>query len=175
HPFPPRRPADLTAGAGNDYSPALATAISNAIAALTISNPGHGISFNSGTGELTFTGGGATALAFSTSALNDQLVDNNETIIATLTAPTVSNGTATLVSGQTAATATITDLDSAVTFNIAVASDVPGNDGASAQAATITEEGASDHTATYTVTLGGTLVSGQTATVTVTGSGSATA
>jgi hypothetical protein len=100
-----------SASSGSDYSPALATAISNAIAALS---PGHGISFNSGTGVLTFTGGGATALAFSTTATNDSTPDNNETIVATLTAPTVSNGTATLVSGQTAATATITDTDSNV-------------------------------------------------------------
>src|SRR5690606_8936132 len=53
--------AASTADDGTDLTPAAYAAITAAIAALT---PGHGISFNGATGELTFTGGGATSLAF---------------------------------------------------------------------------------------------------------------
>ena len=158
-----------------DYSPALATAIEDAI---TLLGPGSGLSFDDVTGELTFTGGPgtATALSFTVTADDDDASDSPETIVVSLGAtPTTSNGTASIVSGQDTATATITDVDSEVTFKIEVISEDPSNDGSSLQAATLQEEGDSDDLATFTITLGGTLVTGETATVTVTGAGTAEA
>ena len=49
---------------------------------------------------------------------------------------------------------------STVTFAIEVTSEDTDNDGSSAQAATLKEEGDSDDLATFTITLGGTLVPG---------------
>ncbi|WP_212490290.1 calcium-binding protein [Bradyrhizobium sp. AUGA SZCCT0176] len=48
-------------------------------------------------------------------AFNDALVDSGETLTLTLSAPTVANGSASLVGGQSAATLTITDTDTGPT------------------------------------------------------------
>jgi hypothetical protein len=151
-----------TASDGVDYT----SAIETAIAAAT----GSGISYNAATNTLIFTGGGATSISFTLTAVNDDLLDSGETIQVHLSGATVDEGTASITTAL--ATATITDIDVAVTFGITVTSEATGND-TPTQLAVVSEENLADNTGTFTITKTGVLTDDNTASVTLTMSGTA--
>jgi len=103
--------AEPVAEDGVDYTLALYAAITAAIAALPA---GHGISFDSGTGTLTFSEGGLTSLSFSVTAFDDTAVEGTEDILVNLSGETVSTGTAALVAGQETAHVDIQELDASI-------------------------------------------------------------
>jgi VCBS repeat-containing protein len=150
-----------TASDGIDYTSAIETAIAGAT--------GSGITYNSTTNVLTFTGGGATSLSFTLTAINDDLLDSGETIQVHLSAPIITEGQASVAAAL--ATATITDNDAAATFAVTVASEATGNDAPNGSA-TIAEQLSADDTGTFTITKGGDALTGaNTASVTITVSG----
>src|SRR5690606_37914245 len=141
-----------TASDNVDYQAGLETAIANAIAALpaNANNP----TYDAATNTLTFHAGGPASLAFTVTAVNDDALDSGETIIVHLENPTIVEGTASITTPT--ATSTITDVDAAVTFAVAV------NDAG----VSISEENAADNQATFTVTMsGGPLAGGNSASV----------
>src|SRR6185503_10427335 len=105
---------------GTDYSPAIETAIANAISALA---PGHGISYDATSNTLSFTGGGLSSLSFEVTATNDDDLDSPESITVSLGTPLVTEGSAAVSGTQGSATATITDIDQSVTFAVSVDDD----------------------------------------------------
>src|SRR4029078_1911875 len=102
---------------GTDYSPAIETAIASAIApwAPSATNP----TYNAATNTLTFTGGGLTSLSFVVTATDDNLLDSGETVVVSLGSPTIVAGPTPTITAPTA-TATITDVDSSVSFAVTV-------------------------------------------------------
>ena len=134
-----------------DYTAAIETAIADAIAALDISNPGHGISYNSGTDTLGFTGGGLTSLSLTLTAVNDIDLDSGETIQVALSGAAINEGNASVTTAL--ATATITDEDQAITITIADTK------------ATISEE--AGETDTFTISLSEAMNAGNVVTVDV--------
>src|SRR6185436_11116968 len=124
--------------------------------------------------SLTITWDGTDGAAFNVNlqAFNDALKDSGETLTLTLSAPTVTEGDASLVGGQSAATLTILDNDASVTFAVQVNDEGVETLG---QAVSISEQVAGDDVGTFTITRGGdALTGGNTASVTVTVSGTAT-
>src|SRR5262245_10220324 len=123
---------------------------------------------------LTWDASDSNSINVDLTAFNDQLVDSGETLTLTLSGESATNGSAALVAGQSAASLTITDIDSDVTFAITSTSEAVGND-TPTQSATISEENLSDNTGTFTISKGGDALTGtNTASVTVTMSGNAT-
>ena len=156
--------ASGSATGGTDYDPALAAAIATAAAAT------DGVTFDSATGRLTFTGS-ADTLTFSLAAVDDDAIEGPETIVATLSDAAITFGTAAIVTPSDAVT--LTESDQAVSFAISVTSKLAAND-TPGQQATLTEFGTSDDTATFTIARGGgDLAAGNTASVTITIGGSA--
>src|SRR4029453_4359270 len=145
-------PSPGTASDGVDYT----SAIETAIAAAT----GSGISYDAGTNTLTFTGGGATSLSFTVTAVNDDLLDSGETIQVQLSSPTITEGTVGI--GTALATATISDIDQSLSFSVSV-----NDEGAEAAgtAVGISEENSGDDAATFTVAISGALSTGNSASV----------
>ncbi|NIM29131.1 MAG: hypothetical protein GTN79_15385, partial [Gammaproteobacteria bacterium] len=95
-----------TASDGTDYTPLFATSLSNAAGSTT------GVSYNSGTGELTFDDSFAgPTFTFSVDAQDDAIVEGTETITATLSAPASPNGAASIITADT--TTNLTDNDTA--------------------------------------------------------------
>jgi Fe-S cluster assembly iron-binding protein IscA len=97
-----------TAGDGTDYSPAIETAIANAIAALAAdpNNP----TYDAGTNTLTFFGGGPTELSFVATATDDSELDPGETIVVNLVSASIVAGPTPSITAPTAV-ATIEDTD----------------------------------------------------------------
>ena len=144
-----------TATDGTDYSAAIESAIASAIGGLPA---GHGVSYDAGTNTLSFdntSGTGVNSLSFTVTATNDDFVENPaETIVVSLGTPLVDEGSASITGGQGTATATINDIDNAITFAISVVSEDVADDAATQQA-TITEENGLDDLATFTITVTG--------------------
>ena len=99
-------------------------------------------------------------IAFTVNAVNDDLLDSSETIVATLSAETIDEGTASITTASDSVN--ITDIDEAISFSIAA--DVP------------LDQRGRRGTATFTITLSGfPLNTGNSATVDVAVAGTATA
>jgi VCBS repeat-containing protein len=152
-----------TAGDNVDYSPAIETAIANAISGLAA---GHGVSYNDATNELSFTGGGVSSLSFTVTATDDAFIENpDETIVVSLGTTDIDQGpTPTIAAGQGTATATITDFDtnitaydSEVTVNEAALDQNALPDGDDLAVGTVTGRlpGSADETAGSTLTSSG--------------------
>ena len=127
---------------GSDYTPAFLAALEAALPA--------GVTLSGST--LTFTAayqGGD--IVFSVAAVDDDIVEGDQTIIATLSLPTVSNGTAVLDTATD--TVTITDVDQDITITIA-----------DTQTSISEEAGGTD---TFTITLSQAINTGNTVTVDV--------
>ena len=136
--------------AGGDYTPALLTSLAAALPA--------GVTLVGTT--LTFTSAySGNPIVFTVAAVNDDTIEGNETIIATLSAPTIVEGTASI--GTASDTVTITEIDEAISFSVAASPD------------SISEEAAGVATFTLSVT-GFPLNTGNTATVNLAASGTAT-
>ncbi|MDT8424313.1 MAG: Calx-beta domain-containing protein, partial [Desulfuromonadales bacterium] len=82
-----------SASDGTDYDPDLSQALTDAAAATP------GVSFNSTTGVLTFTGD-ATSLTYTLTATDDSDVEGTETVVATLSDPAVTYGTAVITTAS---------------------------------------------------------------------------
>jgi hypothetical protein len=78
-----------------DYIPSLDLAIQNAISNLNITNPGHGISYDSSTNVLTFSGGPGTlqSISFDLTAAQDGVDEDTENLVLTLSGAAIANGT----------------------------------------------------------------------------------
>ena len=146
--------ASGSALSGTDYD--------NFVAALVTAAAGTtGVAFD-GTDTLTFDatfngGSGTGNFQFTVDALDDSTVEGTETIVATLTNESVSNGTATL--GVDTASTNVTETDADVTFGVTSTASIDEDAGA---------------TATFTVTLGGdALVGANTASVDINATGTA--
>ena len=87
-------------------------AIQDAIAAL---GPDPGVAFNSGTGMLTFEGGGPTSLSFTMTAADDSDVEGTESLVVTLSDAAVDGGcdTATVIAGVASVSIEETDVKNA--------------------------------------------------------------
>ena len=112
--------ADFVGMSGVDFNEVVAAINAAATAAdLTVSN----VTATS----LTITWDGTDDAAFNVNltAFNDALKDSGETLTLTLSAPTVTEGDASLVGGQSAATLTILDNDASVTFAVQVNDEGP--------------------------------------------------
>ncbi|MBR1227157.1 hypothetical protein JQ600_19690, partial [Bradyrhizobium sp. AUGA SZCCT0176] len=143
--------ASGSASGGTDYSPALLAALQ------TVADATAGVSLSGST--LTFDSSfvGST-LAFTVSAVNDDLIEGTETIVATLSNQTIVEGTAAITTASDSVD--LTEIDQAVSFSMAAD-----------QTAISEEAGAS---VTFTISLTGfPLNPGNSATVDVAASGSA--
>ncbi len=143
--------ASGTASGGVDYTPALVAAL-QAVADATagVSFDGTTLTFNS-----SFVG---STLAFTVTAENDDAIEGIESIVSTLSNPTIVEGSASIT--VPSASVDITEIDEAVSFSIG------------ASPASISEE--AEASATFTISLTGfPLNAGNTATVDFAASGTA--
>ena len=144
--------ASGTATGGTDYTPALLAALQ------TVADATDGVTLVGIHADLDSSFVGST-LAFTVAAVDDNELDSGETIVATLSGPTVTEGSATL--GTASDSVTITEIDQSISFSIAADVD------------SISEE--TGPSATFTISLTGfPLNAGNTATVNIAASGTAT-
>ena len=112
-----------------------------------------------------------TPLQFSVQVSPDDDVEGSEDLVATLSNPQTSAAAATAFIYNDTATVDIVEVDAAVSFNVAVASET---DEAGTQVAGISEENDADDLGAFTFSIGGDALAGSnTASVTITASGSA--
>ncbi|MRI35078.1 hypothetical protein EOPP23_19085 [Endozoicomonas sp. OPT23] len=145
-----------TATSGSDYDDFMAAVSASAVATA-------GVGFDENSNTLTFdsrfTG---TTFSFAVQASNDQMVEGDETIVASLSDAQINQGSAGLVSGSDSTTTVITEQDASVRFGIRSTASI-SEDRQETATFTLDITGtplAADNAASVVLTPGGTATSG---------------